>query len=96
MEYKLKFNESLYDFRQRQLNGKTRKPCRTYLELSEYLCKKYNVTDAYLRGCLRRPDAPKMVVRHRSTVGVQNSWYDPSEFVAWFKKVINEERRDYS
>ena len=90
----MKFDETIGQLRKRQIEGRIHKPCKTYRELSEYLCKKHNVTDAYLRGCLRRPDAPKPKVKHRSTGGGQNSWYEPVEFVAWFNKVMNEERRE--
>lgn len=90
----MKFTETIGQLRQRQIKGQIHKPCRTYRELSEIICEKYGVTDAYLRGCLKRPDAPKMRVKHRSTGGGQNSWYEPTEFLAWFAKVMNDERRE--
>jgi len=89
MELKLKFNESLGDFKRRTASGKARKPCRTYLELSEYIFKKYGVSDMKLRGLLKRNDAPKCVIRNKYDQK-QNSWYNPVEFISWFKKVNNE------
>jgi len=86
----LKFAETIGDLRKRQIAKQIHKPLKTYRELSEYLCKKYNISDSHLRGCLRRPDAPKKKVKHKSTGAGQNSWYDPVEFILWFKKVINE------
>jgi hypothetical protein len=85
----LKFNESLADFAKRTSQGKARKPCRTYLELSEYIYKKYGVSDMQLRGFLKRKDAPKIVIRHKNGKK-QNSWYNPVEFMSWFKKVNSE------
>jgi len=84
----MKFTETIGDLRKRQISGKINKPCRTYRELSEIICEKYGVTDSYLRGCLRKPDAPKSLIMHRSTGAGQNSWYEPKEFLAWFAKVI--------
>ncbi len=88
-----KFTETIGQLRQRQIKGDIHPPCRSYRELSEYICKKYGVTDAYLRGCLRRPDAPKPKVRHKSTGAGQNTWYEPKEFVKWFARVMNDEPR---
>ena len=89
MELKLKFTESLADFSKRTSKGKARKPCRTYLELSEYIFKKYGVSDMKLRGHLKRSDAPKIIIRH-SNGEKTNSWYDPVEFMTWFRKVNSE------
>ena len=85
----MKFNESLADFSKRISQGNARKPCRTYLEMSEYIQKKYGVTDMQLRGLLKRNDAPKYVIRNKYDQK-QNSWYNPVEFMSWFKKVIDE------
>jgi hypothetical protein len=85
----LKFDESLGDFRKRTKSGKARKPCRTYLELSDYIYKKYGVSDMKLRNLLKRNDAPKYLFRNKYDQK-QNSWYDPVEFMSWFKKVNNE------
>lgn len=90
----MKFPETIGELRKRQISGNINKPLRTYRELLELALKKYNITDAQLRGWLRKPDAPKMKVRHRSTGGGQNSWYEPQEFFVWLAKVINEERRE--
>lgn len=92
----MKFAETIGDLRKRQLSGQINKPLRTYRELSEIICQKYNISDSYLRGCLRRPDAPKSLVRHKSTGAGQNTWYNPKEFLLWIDKVINENKRENS
>ena len=84
----MKFTETIGDLRKRQIAGQIHKPCKTYRELSEIIREKYGVTDAYLRGCLRRPDAPKQKIRHKSNGAGQNSWYEPKEFLSWFAKVM--------
>ena len=87
---KMKFPETIGELRKRQLSGKINKPLKNYRELSEIVCEKYKITDAQLRGWMRKPDAPKSLVRHRSTGGGQNSWYNPTEFLAWVEKVAND------
>ena len=90
----MKFPETIGQLRKRQISGDINRPLRTYRELLEMAQKKYNITDAQLRGWLRKPGAPKMKVRHRSNGGGQNSWYEPKEFFAWLVKVMNDERRE--
>jgi hypothetical protein len=88
----MKFPETIGDLRKRQISGKINKPLRSYRELSEIVREKYNITDAQLRGWLRKPDAPKSLVQHKSTGGGQNSWYNPREFMAWIERVVNDQR----
>jgi len=86
----MKFPETIGELRKRQLSGKINKPLKNYRELSEIVCEKYKITDAQLRGWMRKPDAPKSKIQHRSTGGGQNSWYNPTEFLAWAEKVAND------
>ena len=86
----MKFPETIGDLRKRQISGNINKPLKTFRELAEIVCKKHNITERQLRGWLRKPDAPKSLVRHRSTGGGQNSWFNPTEFIAWADKVAND------
>jgi hypothetical protein len=79
----MNFTETIGDLRRRQIAGDIRKPLRTFAEMAAEL----GVPERTVSGKLRRKDAPKPKVKHRSTGGGQRSYYDQAEFRAWWESI---------
>ncbi len=79
----MKFAETIGDLRRRQIAGKIHKPLRSFSEL----CADLGVPQRVVSGKLRRKDAPKPKIKHRSYGSGQQSWYDPDEFKTWWHSI---------
>ena len=82
----MKFTESIGQFSQRIAKGGKKPPLRNFNEICEML----GVPKANVKAKLIRKDAPKPLLVHVSYGAGQNSWYNPVEFKAWWKKVQDE------
>lgn len=88
----MKFTETIGDLRRRQVSRNIRKPLRNFHEICEMLGE----TEGAVKARMVRKDAPRPLVVHRSTGAGKNSWFDPAEFKAWWKKVQDEIGREGS
>ena len=79
----MKFTETIGDLRRRQIAGTIHQPLRSFAEL----CADLGVPERTVSGKLRRKDAPKPKLSHRSNSGGKRSYYDPAEFRAWWETV---------
>lgn len=79
----MKFKETIGDLRRRQIAGMIYKPLRSFAEL----CADLGVPERTVSGKLKRNDAPKPKLTHRSNGGGKRSYYDPAEFAAWWESM---------
>jgi len=52
------------------------------------------VPEVNVKARMVRKDSPKPMVIHKSNGAGKNSWYNPVEFKAWWKKVQDEIARE--
>ena len=88
----MKFTETIGDLRKRQISGRVNPPLRNFREICEML----GVPEVNVKARMVRKDSPKPMVVHRSIGAGKNSWYNPVEFKAWWKKVQDEIGREGS
>lgn len=86
----MKFTETIGEFTQRVAKGGRKPPLRNFREICEMLGE----TELKVKARMVRKDAPKPLVVHRSNSAGKNSWYNPVEFKAWWKKVQDEISRE--
>lgn len=79
----MKFKETIGDLRRRQIAGLIHKPLLSFAEL----CADLSVPERTVSGKLKRKDAPKPKLAHRSNGGGKRSYYDPAEFKAWWESI---------
>jgi len=81
-----KFTETIGQLRQRQIKGQIYKPLKNFHEICEML----GVKEVNVKARMVRKDSPKPKLVHKSNGAGKNSWFDPVEFKAWWKKVQDE------
>ena len=86
----MKFTETIGDFSKRVASGGRKPPLRNFHEICEML----GVPEVNVKAKMVRKDAPKPMLVHKSNGAGKNSWYNPVEFKAWWKKVQDEIRRE--
>lgn len=86
----MKFTETIGDFSKRVANGGKKPPLRNFREICEILGE----AEKTVRARMKRKDSPKPKFVHKSNAAGKNSWYNPVEFKAWWKKVQDEIRRE--
>jgi hypothetical protein len=82
----MKFTESIGQFSARVKNGGAKVPLRSGKELAE----EFGLTKNRFNGLMRRKDAPKPKLKHKSDDAGSNTWYDPKEVRSWWANIKNE------
>lgn len=86
----MKFTESIGQFSARVKSGGAKVPLKNFHEICEML----GVKEVNVKARMVRKDSPKPKLVHKSTSAGKNSWFDPVEFKAWWKKVQDEISRE--